>query len=92
MLGEIHAMCDQPYDYWRARACGLLCALDVASAEELAETVGMPVEVILEHAEPFISEKTFEEFAAENSQGASSTANWFVSLPVLCYTGGGLPL
>jgi hypothetical protein len=30
---------------------GLLYALEVASTEELAETVGMPIEVILEHSE-----------------------------------------
>lgn len=52
MLPEVGTVTGNTYDDDRTMACGLFYGLDVARAEELAETAGMPIEVILEHAEP----------------------------------------
>jgi hypothetical protein len=43
-------------DSWRVRACGLLVALGLATADDLAASLGLPAEEIQETSETFISE------------------------------------
>ena len=43
-------------DSWRVRACGLLVALGLATADDLAASLGLSAEEIQETSETFISE------------------------------------